>query len=94
VQPQADQVLSADERYLYVRSGNTIVALDRATGSPAFRSTRNDLVIFATNTQSPTIYAATRDGAILAIRPVTRPGAVGEIVFDSTIVHEALASAN
>lgn len=93
VQPQAEQVLSADERYIYVRSGKSIVALDRATGSPAFHTTRTDLVAFATNTQSPTIYAATRGGAVLAIRPVTRPGSVGEIVFDSTLLNQPLAAA-
>lgn len=95
VQPQAEQVLAADEKYVYVRSGqSTILALDRATGVPAFQSARQDLIAFASNPQGSTIYAATRDGAVIAIRPVTRPGAVGEIVMGNTLILEPIALAD
>jgi outer membrane protein assembly factor BamB len=81
VQPAAQQVLSSDNSYLYVRGGKgSILALDKATGQPRFQSARPDLRIFATNLKTATIYAATKDGTILAIRPVLRPGTTGELV--------------
>jgi len=85
VQPIAKQVLAADQQYLYVRvDRGAIVALDKATGAPKFRSSRQDFESFATNTTSSLIYAATKDGHVLAIRPVLRPGTVGEIVLFET----------
>jgi hypothetical protein len=93
-QSAARQVLSADEKYVYVRGGgNSILALDRGTGQIAFQNTRTDLTVFATNLSSPTIFAATRAGSVLAIHPVTKPGETGEIVFETTTVREQLASA-
>ncbi|WP_428940373.1 PQQ-binding-like beta-propeller repeat protein [Fontivita pretiosa] len=89
---QARQFLASDEKYVYVRDArNTIVALDRASGRPAFHSRRNDLSVFATNTSTPMIYAATRRGSILGIRPVLKPGAVGEIVWEQTTLRQSLA---
>ncbi len=93
-QSAARQVLSADEKYVYVRGGgNSILALDRATGQIAFQNVRTDLTVFATNLTTPTIYAATRAGSILAIKPVIKPGETGEIVLETTTVKEQLASA-
>ena len=42
------------------------------------------LDVFATNLNSPLIYAATKNGHIFAVRPVLRPGTVGEIVLLET----------
>jgi hypothetical protein len=85
IQPIAEQVLAADETHVYVRAGgNAIVALDKATGEPQFRSTRGDLSVFATNLKTPLIYAATRSGSVFGIKPVITPGAVGEVVFETT----------
>jgi len=89
---QARQFLASDDKYVYVRDArNTIVALDRTSGLPAFRSRRNDLSVFATNTSTPVIYAATKRGSILSIRPVLKPGAVGEIVWEQTVLRQSLA---
>jgi hypothetical protein len=84
-QPLAKQVLASDSQYLYVRfDPGVIVALDKATGQPQFRSQRESFDVFATNLNSPLIYAATKDGHILAVRPILRPGTVGEIVMLET----------
>ena len=81
------QILASDEKYLYVRGErNEILALDKTTGKTQFRSTRNDLDVFATNLESPIIYAATKNGTVLAIRPVLKPGTVGEIVMLETVL--------
>lgn len=74
--------LSADDKYVYVLwTDNHIVALDIKTGEPKFKSQRNDLTIFTTNTRDATIYGATPAGHIIAIKPVTTPGNVGLIVL-------------
>lgn len=85
VQPLAQQVLSVDETHVYVRAGGSILALDKATGEIVFRSQRTDMTVCATNTKDSTIYAATRNGTILAIKPILTPGKVGEVVFDEHI---------
>lgn len=80
----ARQYLAQDEQYVYVQmADNRIVAVDKATGQPRFASTRRDLTVFAVNTTAGdnTIYAATANGTIYAIRPVLKPGNVGELVL-------------
>ena len=54
--------------------------LDKKTGEPVFSSQRKDLVAFATNTKDSTLYAATKDGRVLAFKAVTVPGVIGEVV--------------
>lgn len=77
----AKQFLSADDKYVYVElRDHSIAALDKATGELKFANQRRDLTVFAPNTKDGTIYAATKDGLVLAIRPVTKPGSVGEMV--------------
>lgn len=79
---EARKLLSEDEQYAYVLGrNNQIVALDKQTGKAAFRSQRRDLAVFGTNTRNGIIYAATRDGEVLAIRPVLKPGDVGQMVM-------------
>jgi hypothetical protein len=92
-QPVAEQVLAADDKFLYVRNGSTIIALDKASGEPRFRSDRADLSVFATNLTTPMIYAATHSGTILGIRPVLKPGTVGEMVFNEQVIAEPVAMA-
>ncbi|HVT89197.1 MAG TPA: PQQ-binding-like beta-propeller repeat protein [Tepidisphaeraceae bacterium] len=89
IQPSAQQVLAMDEKYVYVRYGGTIAALDIANGQPVFESTRNDLQVFASDVKGSTIYASTRGGTILAIKPVLKPGTVGELVFVETVLRRA-----
>lgn len=76
------QILSEDDRCVYVRLDNReIAAIDKRTGKQLFHSHRRDFVAFATNTQGATIYAATAGGDIYAIEPVFGGGASGELVF-------------
>lgn len=75
------QLVSVDERHVYVATDDgAIAALDKQTGAVRFTSEARGFVAFATNLASPTIYAATRDGRIVAIRPVLRPGTIGLLV--------------
>ena len=75
------QVLAQDDRYTYaLRKDKVILALDKKTGETQFTSRRNDLHAFATNPADGTIYAASRGGRVLAIKPNLQVGAVGELV--------------
>jgi len=95
IAPGIRQVLAVDDKFVYGASDdNTIYALDRATGKPQFSTRRNDLRVFATNFQSPVIYAATKSGTIFSIRPVTKPGTVGEVVFQFTPLQAQVAQAD
>jgi outer membrane protein assembly factor BamB len=88
------QFLSEDEKNVYVRgSDNHILAIDKKTGEAKFRNRRKDLVHFATNTTDSLIYAATKDGLVIAVKPVTTPGAVGTVV-KADEMWEQLASAD
>jgi len=88
--------ISEDEKFAYFqRSDNVIVAVDRATGEQRFTSKRRDLVAFATNARDKDgmIYASTREGIIVAIRPVLKPGDVGEMAWEpATPIVEAVAA--
>jgi outer membrane protein assembly factor BamB len=84
VAADATQFLAQDDRNAYVRSSDgSIVAHDKRTGEVKFTSQRRDLKVFGTNTTKDdgTIYAATAKGRVLAIRPILRPGVVGELVL-------------
>ncbi|HEX3357254.1 MAG TPA: PQQ-binding-like beta-propeller repeat protein [Tepidisphaeraceae bacterium] len=73
--------LAADAQYVYLRaSDNTIVGVDKQTGEVKFHSLRTDLVAFAANTKTSSIYASTADGQVYSIKPVTKPGTVGQVV--------------
>jgi outer membrane protein assembly factor BamB len=78
----AIKLVAEDEKYAYLqRSDNLITAVDKQTGEQRFTSRRNDLVAFATNTKDSTIYAASKDGTVMAIVPVLKPGDVGEVAW-------------
>ena len=89
------KLLSEDEKFSYVlRKDNAIVALDKATGQVAFQNQRRDLVAFATNTKGDgLIYAGTRDGQLLAIAPVLKPGFMGEVAWIPVPIPETQALA-
>lgn len=79
------QFLSEDTQFAYLRRGkdNAIVALDKKSGQQMFVNHRRDLAQFATNTKGDgVIYVATKANRILAIKPVLRPGVVGELVWN------------
>lgn len=77
----SEQFLSADEKYVYLRMKNDrIVAVDKTSGEEKFSSKSRDFDLFASNAKDSTIYAATKGGEVVAIRPVLTPGQVGELV--------------
>lgn len=84
VAQDATQYLAQDDRNTYVRAkDNRIVARDKKTGEIKFTSRRRDLTIFATNMvkEDGIIYAGTKRGRVIAVRPVLKPGTVGEVVM-------------
>jgi hypothetical protein len=93
--PGMTQFLSEDERFAYLRRGedNVIVAIDKVSGEQMFVNHRRDLTQFATNTKGDgMIYAASSTNRVVAIKPVLRPGVVGELVWnEADVPGEALA---
>jgi outer membrane protein assembly factor BamB len=88
----AVKFLAEDEKYAYLsRADHVILAVDKATGEQKFTSKRTDFVAFATNTRDSTIYAATKDGQVMAIVPVLKAGNVGELALDNARPVEFLA---
>ena len=80
--PEARGFLAEDDKLTYLRGKhNTILAVDRNTGVLKAQSQRADLVAFAVNTRDGLVYAATKSGEVFAAVAVTKPGAVGEMVF-------------
>jgi outer membrane protein assembly factor BamB len=78
----AIKLVAEDEKYAYLqRSDNLITAVDKQTGEQRFTSRRSDLVAFATNTKDSTIYAAAKDGTVMAIVPVLKAGDVGQVAW-------------
>ncbi|MGA2581851.1 MAG: PQQ-binding-like beta-propeller repeat protein [Tepidisphaeraceae bacterium] len=75
IAPNIAQFLSVDKKYAYVLTrSREIEALDLHTGQLAYKSHRRDLAVFATNLDGSEIYACTRGGELLAIKP----GATGD----------------
>jgi outer membrane protein assembly factor BamB len=89
------QFLSSDEKYAYIRGdNNSIMAVDKQTGQPRFTSRRTDFRTFATNTSAKdsNIYAATSAGMLYSVKPVLKPGTVGEWVAAPAEAAEAVAA--
>jgi outer membrane protein assembly factor BamB len=81
IAPGATQILAADKSFTYAAlADGSIAAIDKAAGKIAFTSKRNDFVAWCTNTKDGVVYAATSGNRVIAIVPVTTPGAVGTIV--------------
>jgi hypothetical protein len=90
------QFLAEDDKLVYLRRGsdNAIVAVDKQTGEQRFESHRRDLTSFATNPKPDgVIFAASKTNRVLAIKPVLRPGVVGEVVWNDTDVTHAAGGA-
>lgn len=79
----AVQLLCDDARYAYVLlKGNSVAAVDKTSGAVAFRSGGSGFDFFGTNpNKDGLILAASKNGYIAAIKPVTRSGVVGEQMF-------------
>jgi outer membrane protein assembly factor BamB len=85
----AIQFLSSDEKNAYLRTNdNSIIAVEKSTGQVKFKSERKDFVAFAVNThvKDTSIYALAADGTLHCIRPVLKPGVIGEVVMDDSEV--------
>lgn len=81
IAPGATQFLASDKSYVYVAlADKSIAAIDKTSGQIAFTSKRNDFVAWAANIKDGVVYAATSGNHIIAILPVTTPGAMGTIV--------------
>jgi hypothetical protein len=88
------EYLSEDDKLVYLRRGgdNAIVAVDKQTGEQRFENNRRDLVAFGVNRKNDaTIFAASKTNRVLAIKPVMRPGVVGELVWNETDLNEIVA---
>lgn len=78
----ATQFLAEDAANAYLRRrDNRIVAVDKNTGEQRFVS-KGKWDLYATNPRGDgTIYAATRDGRVTAIRAILQEGEVGTVVM-------------
>lgn len=83
VSRDALKLLATDNDFAFVLlRGNSLGALSKKTGTVVFRSAPTDLDLFVTNpVEGGLLYGASRSGRVLAVRPVTRPGVVGEPLF-------------
>lgn len=87
--PKATQFLAQDDKYAYLleekhgvkKTTRTIIAVDKSTGKLEFQSKHTNFDLFGTNTKDNTIYAGYRRGTLLAIKPVLKPGQIGELVL-------------
>jgi outer membrane protein assembly factor BamB len=86
------QYLAEDDKLVYLRRGgdNAIVAVDKQTGEQKFENKRRDLVTFGVNRKNDgVIFAASKTNRVMAIKPVMRPGVVGEIVWNESDAGDA-----
>lgn len=73
-----------DGKYAYVLTNRgTVAAVNKADGSLAFETQRNDIaqIVMNPDAKNPAIYAVTKGNALLALKPVLRPGVVGELAM-------------
>lgn len=94
VMADATRFLAEDDKFAFLLRGkNTIVAVDKQTGEPKFTSKRKDLAFFGTNTKDGVVYAANERGELFGIVAVTKPGTMGEVVWNQTPIAGPLAAA-
>ena len=76
------QIVAQDATYTYgVGKDNRLLAIDKTTGETRFKSQRHDFVLFGVNTKDDgVIFATTKDGTVLSVKGVFKPGIVGEQV--------------
>jgi outer membrane protein assembly factor BamB len=79
----ARQVLSEDAENAYLRRRDgKLIAVNKQTGEVAFTSKSSPFEVYVTNETDGTIFGATKDGKVWAVRPVLREGEVGNLVLD------------
>jgi hypothetical protein len=83
IAPDTIQFLSEDGTNVYLRGrDNRIIGVDKKTGETRGHSNRKDLTLYVSNTKTPLIFGAARNGTVVCARPVLKPGVVGEIVLN------------
>lgn len=96
-----DKVLAVDETCVYVSmDDHSITGVERATGEVKYKSDKRDFAVFVSNVGSKTvadnladdIYAATANGDVYCVSPVSQPGLVGEWVMGETTEKPILAN--
>lgn len=79
----AIQFASEDDTHAYlVRRDHSLVAVDKSTGKVQFTSQKRKYDVYATNTTDAMIFASTKGGNIVAIKPVLAAGEAGVLVMD------------
>jgi outer membrane protein assembly factor BamB len=74
------QFVSEDGDLTYVSTGDgELWAVDSATGDVRYRGKGAKFSVICTNITDSTIYAATADGVVYAIKPALRPGSPGYV---------------
>jgi len=92
VAPGITEFLGVDDQHIYGRrTDNAIVAMDKNSGQVMFTSARPDFTAFVPNQDGNMIYAATKSGRVMAIKPVLTPGGMGEVVM-APVKGEEIAS--
>ena len=92
IHPTATKFLAQDDKYVYLADPRSdpdnshqtvyaVIAVDKQTGKWAFESDHKDFTMVASNRKDNLIYAGYSDGAIFAIKPVLKPGEIGELVM-------------
>jgi len=76
------QIVAQDATYAYgVSKSDHLLAIDKTTGETRFQSQRHDFARFGLNTKDDgMIFAVTKNGTVLAIRGIFKPGVIGEQV--------------
>ncbi len=82
----AEKILAEDSQFVYVVLGKPdevrgIAAVDKTTGEVAFATHRRDLIGLAADPKGTLFYGVTRNGLVVAMKPVTNPGSYGEIAL-------------
>ncbi|MGC4033769.1 MAG: PQQ-binding-like beta-propeller repeat protein [Tepidisphaeraceae bacterium] len=78
------QVIADDANYAYViTDNNAVAAVNKADGTLAFTSQRADLskTVLSPDAKNPTVFGLTKGNQLICIKPVLRPGVVGELAM-------------
>ena len=61
-------------------NGNHVIAVDKKTGAVRFVS-KQAFSGFGVNTKNDIVFVATKDGRVVAVKPVLKAGSAGELVM-------------
>ncbi len=90
----AKEFLAEDDKFVYVcRDDNAVVAINKIDGSVVFTSKRKDFTAFGVNSKDGIVFATSKDGKLMAIQSITKPGMVGEVVLGAPTGDQYMAVA-